>query len=98
MATSTLLALIFVPAMYTIIDDFQNWILRSSAGVPGGPKKEGDMDAGSAGRISRSSQEAPRRRGRTARRRAEVAAPSRGGLPCRHQRLLVGGLLLAGCG
>ena len=46
MATSTLLALIFVPAMYTIIDDFQNWILRLFRRGTGGPKKEGDMDGG----------------------------------------------------
>jgi HAE1 family hydrophobic/amphiphilic exporter-1 len=46
MATSTLLALVFVPAMYTIIDDFQNLILRLFRRGKGGPKKEGNMDDG----------------------------------------------------
>ncbi|HEX2034529.1 MAG TPA: efflux RND transporter permease subunit [Chloroflexota bacterium] len=46
MITSTLLALVFVPAVYTIIDDLQNLIMRLFR--KGGPrnKKEGDMDDG----------------------------------------------------
>ena len=28
MISSTILALVFVPTLYTLVDDFQNWILR----------------------------------------------------------------------
>ncbi|MDQ3700646.1 MAG: efflux RND transporter permease subunit, partial [Chloroflexota bacterium] len=44
MITSTFLALVFVPAMYTVIDDLQNLILRLFR--RGGSNKEGQMDDG----------------------------------------------------
>ena len=78
MATSTLLALIFVPAMYTIIDDFQNWILRLFRRGTGGPKKEGDMDDGVRRPDEPVEQEAPQTEGQdgqNGRRRGVAPSP-----------------------
>ena len=91
MATPTLLALIFVPAMYTIIDDFQNWILRSSAGVQAVPRRRETWTAGSAGRISRSSRRPPR--SRTARTAARGGALPVGATAT----IAISGLLVGAC-
>ena len=103
MATSTLLALVFVPAMYTIIDDFQNLILRLFRRGKGGPKKEGNMDDG----IRVPDQPAVSPDGRTdgqADGQPGNGRPKKGGaVPVGAATmaiggLLVGSLLLSGCG
>ena len=103
MATSTLLALVFVPAMYTIIDDFQNLILRLFRRGKGGPKKEGNMDDG----IRVPDQPAVSPDGRTdgqAGGQPGNGRPKKGGaVPVGAATmaiggLLVGSLLLSGCG
>ncbi|HEX2513083.1 MAG TPA: efflux RND transporter permease subunit, partial [Chloroflexota bacterium] len=101
MATSTLLALIFVPAMYTIIDDFQNWILRLFRRGTGGPKKEGDMDGGIRRPGQPVEQEAPQTEGQdgqNGRRKRGGPLPVGATATIAITGLLVGGLLLAGCG
>jgi RND family efflux transporter MFP subunit len=103
MVTSTLLALVFVPAMYTIIDDFQNLVLRLFRRGKGGPKKEGNMDDG----IRNPDEPAVSPDGRTdgqvdgqngAGRPKKGGAVPVGAATLAIGGLLVGGLLLTGCG
>ena len=46
--TSTLLTLLVVPAVYTLLDDFSDWVSRRRAGVAAGhgaPEPEMEEDA-----------------------------------------------------
>ena len=56
MISSTILALVFVPTLYTLIDDFQNWILRGFKRDRSRGPKEKDMN-GSGSSTSGSNEE-----------------------------------------